>query len=270
MPSSESRWLGSRTTAQILVLPVEDRKRYNTVYDRTTLQLRMFAVDAEAYPSVVIGTSASSMLSGAGDPNGTVTGAYGQLYYRTSNATIYVCVSSPSGMQWVDTMAGADFQESVLAFYDPTAGTPVGPAVGDRYISLATAHGWTADHIYEWTGASWRDTAPNEGMIVEVEDLNQYWTYNGVAWVLLPSLFDHGSLAGLQDDDHNNVYPRIYGRDGSLDSYADLTATHPPAVGYRGNMAMVMGAAGSRDRIYVCMKGDAGGYLWVEVANGGM
>jgi len=40
-------------------------------------------------------------------------------------------------------------------------------------------------------------------------------------------------------------------------------------VANRGKLRFVEGGAGARDRVYSCMKGDAGGYSWVEIANGG-
>jgi len=41
--------------------------------------------------------------------------------------------------------------------WNPTPGLPVGPSVGDTYLSLATARGWTINHIYRWNGSTWAD-----------------------------------------------------------------------------------------------------------------
>jgi hypothetical protein len=40
------------------------------------------------------------------------------------------------------------WKEPVISLYDNTSGLPPA-AIGDRYIALVTAHGWTAGHIYE-------------------------------------------------------------------------------------------------------------------------
>lgn len=48
------------------------------------------------------------------------------------------------------------------------------------------------------------------------------------------------------------------------------TAAKPAAdVTQRGKLYVEQGGGGARDRAYVCLKGDAGGYSWVEFANGG-
>jgi len=41
------------------------------------------------------------MLSGAGNPNGVVTGTYGQTYHDTSTDVLYRCTSNPSGTVWL-------------------------------------------------------------------------------------------------------------------------------------------------------------------------
>lgn len=48
-------FLGNKTTVQIVNLPVEQRKIGNYVYDLTTGEFRLYAVDAEAYPSILVG-----------------------------------------------------------------------------------------------------------------------------------------------------------------------------------------------------------------------
>jgi hypothetical protein len=66
------------------------------------------------------------------------------------------------------------------------------------------------------------------------------------------------------------TFNRWLGRDESITSYANLIATYPAAVGYRGWFAIIFGPAGSRDRIYICLKSDANVYSWVEIVNGGI
>ncbi len=65
-------------------------------------------------------------------------------------------------------------------WYDPTAGLPVSPAVGDRYISDGTGSGWTDGYVYEWDGVSWIETEPEEGyMIWDLLDLIFYVFFSG-------------------------------------------------------------------------------------------
>jgi hypothetical protein len=65
-------------------------------------------------------------------------------------------------------------------WWDPTAGLPVDPDVGDRYGSDATANGWTIDYIYEWTGEEWVETAPEEGwMMWELFDMILWFFFSG-------------------------------------------------------------------------------------------
>ena len=40
-------------------------------------------------------------LSGTGNPNGVVTGLFGQEFYDTNGGVWYRCISDPSGTQWV-------------------------------------------------------------------------------------------------------------------------------------------------------------------------
>jgi len=64
--------------------------------------------------------------------------------------------------------------------YDPTGGLPADPTVGDRYISDATANGWTIDYIYEWDGTSWVESIPEEGwMVWMLLDLLYYVFFSG-------------------------------------------------------------------------------------------
>jgi predicted ATP-dependent Lon-type protease len=65
---------------------------------------------------------------------------------------------------YVDSLInGLDWQESVKDRYDPTSALPPTPSTGDRYISIATANGWTVNYIYEYNGTSWDEIIPDEG-----------------------------------------------------------------------------------------------------------
>lgn len=76
-------------------------------------------------------------------------------------------------------LLGLDWQNSVKSRYNPTGGLPGTPTTGDRYIATATANGWTIHHVYEYTGAAWADTTPNEGFCTRVEDEDINYVYNG-------------------------------------------------------------------------------------------
>jgi hypothetical protein len=57
------------------------------------------------------------------------------------------------------------------------------PNIGDRYIALDTAYGWTANRIYEWNGATWDETIPVEGDIVFVTDIQAEYVFTaGGTW----------------------------------------------------------------------------------------
>ena len=108
---------------------------------------------------------------------------------------------------YVDSVVtGLDWQDSVLDRYDPTSSTPPGPSTGQRYLSTATANGWTVDNIYEWNGSSWTETVVSEGMATWVEDENIVYVYNGTAWVKFSAVVDHNNLSGLQGGQADEYY----------------------------------------------------------------
>lgn len=80
--------------------------------------------------------------------------------------------------------SGDGFLDPVISLFDPTGGLPPTPALGDRYLSTATANGWTADYIYEWNGASWSATVPENGNVVFVKQLNQLYAFDFNVWRL--------------------------------------------------------------------------------------
>ena len=94
-------FIGFYTTAQITDFPVEMRRIGNFVWNTTTLLLLAYATDGEAFPSLVWGGSgAFVMIEGIVNPNGTVTGFYGQKYRNTVSGIIYICISNPTGTAW--------------------------------------------------------------------------------------------------------------------------------------------------------------------------
>ena len=95
-------------------------------------------------------------------------------------------ISSPS-IGFLDTRYVLDSDRWLVPpaddFFDPTGGLPTDPDVGDRYVSDATAGGWTIDYIYEWDGDEWIESPPELGWMIWVllELLFYVFTING--WV---------------------------------------------------------------------------------------
>jgi len=86
---------------------------------------------------------------------------------------------------------------AVKDFYDPTPGLPVTPTLGDRYISLATANGWTIDYVYEWNSLIWVETEIHEIVFCFVESVHLLYIYDNFAW----SVF--GGTSVVYDDGAN-------------------------------------------------------------------
>ena len=108
---------------------------------------------------------------------------------------------------YVDTVAtGLDFKASVLDFFDPTGGLPAGPGLGDRYISLATANGWTINEIYQYNGATWDLDTIEEGSCCYVDSLNILYVFNGLTWVKFASIVEHNALNGLDGGTPGEFY----------------------------------------------------------------
>ena len=159
---------------------------------------------------------------------------------------------------------GLDWQESVLDRYDPSGGLPGGPGTGDRYISTATANGWTQHHIYEYNGASWTDITPNEGYCCRVEDENIDYVFNGATWVTKASGTDHGSLAGLGDDDHAQYHNDARG-DARYYTETELDAGQLDNRYYRENEHINASAGGGDAGKPIVL--DAGGHIDASMLN---
>ena len=85
----------------------------------------------------------------------------------------------------------------VKNFYDPTSAVPGSPSTGDRYISLATANGWTIDRVYTYNGSSWLEITPTNGFFVCVFDRYEIYKYVDSKWQLLSiPYYNHGTTTG--------------------------------------------------------------------------
>lgn len=114
---------------------------------------------------------------------------------------------------YVDNVAkGLDWQESVKDEVNFVTSEPSAPSVGDRYIntttgvSSGTSQAVTANYIYQWTGALWDETIPDEGTALWVEDVNSLKVYNSSSWVDLGTAVSHNALSGLQGGTTNEYY----------------------------------------------------------------
>jgi hypothetical protein len=99
------------------------------------------------------------------------------------------------GAAWVETVVvagmstavnfanGTLFADPVISIFDNMGGLPAGPSVGDRYIALYTANGWTKDNIYQWSGSLWNATAATSELFLILETSMNTIVYSGTAWI---------------------------------------------------------------------------------------
>ncbi|MBT7060905.1 MAG: hypothetical protein HN976_37785, partial [Lentisphaerae bacterium] len=92
-----------------------------------------------------------------------------------------------------------EWQRSVEAFHDFSAGLPSAPFEGQRYISAATADGWISDLIYEYSNSTWVSaSAPTPGYTVWNHEDNAHYSFTAIGWKPLVMTLDHNALMGLQ------------------------------------------------------------------------
>lgn len=136
-----------------------------------------------------------------------------------------------------------DWQDSVITF----SGTPPStPADGDRYVVTSGTGLWAGhdDEIAQWDSgtSTWVFLPPNEGMTLRDDSADQFYTYDGTDWGLFLATTDHGSMDGLEDDDHLQYFNETRGdarysqlghnHDGS---YAPLSHSHLEYVPVNGS-----------------------------------
>ena len=138
----------------------------------------------------------------------TLTGDFDANSYKIVNLGSPTASTDATNKSYVDSVASGttSWKDAVDDFYDPTAGTPAGPSTGDRYISEATANGWTKDNIYEYDGSAWVETVTASGDAAYVIADTVAYVFNGTSWVIFNNGGDHGSLSGLSDDDHTQYH----------------------------------------------------------------
>jgi hypothetical protein len=172
------------------------------------------------------------------------TRVQGQDYTITGNWTfseIPQCSVVPTtgndlvNKTYADSLAGGvTWLNPIISFYDPTGGLPGSPTTGDRYISTATANGWTDKYLYEYNGASWDETEPVAGYAVVNLDDDLIYTYSSVEtdWVISsPSTIPaHNFLSGLQGGTAseyyhltNAAYSNLYQQDQTIKTTSSPT-----------------------------------------------
>lgn len=133
------------------------------------------------------------LVDGTRGFTGTVAG---QLPTETSHLTT---------KGYVDGLVqGLDWQDSVVSITTEYGGASASGT--NRYIAPTTSGTWTEDYVYEWTGATWSGTAPDEGMSTWVEDEDVLYVYNGSDWVKFGSTITHNNTAGKQGGTTNEYY----------------------------------------------------------------
>jgi hypothetical protein len=105
---------------------------------------------------------------------------------------------------------GLDWQNSVSDYWTPSAGLPVGPTTGDRYVADDSGNGWTEGNIYEWDGSQWEETVVNDGTATWFEDDDLLRVYQETAttsgWVRFGSTVTHRNLNDLQGGTSDEYY----------------------------------------------------------------
>lgn len=86
--------------------------------------------------------------------------------------------------------------DRVKARIDPSSGIPASPALYDSYIATASANGWIANHVYEWSGIEWVDKSLQEGMLIWVDNEDLFLQYNGSTFSALTATGAVNSVNG--------------------------------------------------------------------------
>lgn len=105
------------------------------------------------------------------------TGAEGKAYWTRDTKTLYV-MDVDGNFIAVNTGASSYWQDPVIS--KTTTSPPGSPTLGDRYVVPDGATGgWAGldDYIVQWNGSGWDQTAPFNGMVVEVQDQDVIYLY---------------------------------------------------------------------------------------------
>lgn len=61
---------------------------------------------------------------------------------------------------------------------------PADPALGDTYIlEVSGPYGGESNDIMVWDGTTWHEIDPKAGWVAYIQDLEEFYTFDGVQWV---------------------------------------------------------------------------------------
>ena len=86
---------------------------------------------------------------------------------------------------YVDAIsADWDFLEPAISLWDASAGLPVGPTAGDRYVCSVAGNGWALNSVYEWSGSAWVQTIPHTGNAIVIGSgaSTAMYVFTGTTW----------------------------------------------------------------------------------------
>lgn len=181
---ADNKVYGIKNGAKIELGDVAESNDYNDLDNKPTIADEKVKYDAG---DPAAGYVADKFIAGVGITLSEGTGANVNKLKITNNSTL---------------------RPPVIDWYDPSAGLPVAPTVGDRYISDGSGSGWTDGYIYEWDGTTWVEEEPDEGwMVWMLLELIFYVFFSG-GWMeageftfvkldqTIPQTFTGGALVG--------------------------------------------------------------------------
>ena len=137
---------------------------------------------------------------GSGAPTTAIGGDMGipTLYIDTGNGNGYL-LTDTDPVIW-NSVGDVSFGKNVLSILDASAAPPGSPSTSDAYLLDSTTTinaawvtaGATYDNRVEWTGSTWLVSTQAQGDIVYVNDVANFYIYDGSDWILLS-----GATAGL-------------------------------------------------------------------------
>jgi hypothetical protein len=164
----------------------------------------------------------------------------GTIWADLTNGLCYICEKNVGGVATWKSLGGSGFiwQHAVLSKVVNQAGAVA--AEGNRYISPAAGATWLENYIYEYKAGSWEETAPVEGMVCYIDDINEVDIYDGAAWDNLVSPVT--TLAGLTDcevvapaDKQLLVYVDASSKWTNLDMSGDIVISATGATSFNGS-----------------------------------
>lgn len=130
---------------------------------------------------------------GDSDPTTSIGSDMGipTLYINSSSKEGWILTCSDP-VTWIE-IGDVAFGTSVLSILDASASPPVAPSTGDAYLLDSTTTinaawvtaGATYDDRVEWSGSSWLVKTPTQGQVSYVNDVSNFYIYDGSDWILL-------------------------------------------------------------------------------------